>query len=582
MSATILSLPPEILEPILSQVDRPSLLSIAKSCRGLTPGAQQALASRLRVRDARDIIAVLRFLLRHPDLWLAVREFSIEPWKNLQVEGCCVPLPSDVVDLLRDQYGLLTSRIVPEAKIAIVADISMSLASFNMIEYRGCHKSPSRDDYDNKWLGYYVEESHNDGYGGEDGSRNEDGKDRNGDRGVNAAEEGDLERGGRNAGEGAQEGEGQTGEEEGSTPHSENEDEHTRMVKAQEAAEHALALIFCFSSQLNSFRFYSVSFQWIYEMPVLNKHLQDLLSHGTTEPTLMPPIRNLELPLQFYINLCPALYHISTLRRVAGRPSLDELAKDDIRHTVDRLEEICVPSASWGRLWHNVLDRCSKLRVLHVTRSDAPDEKRDEQWVDDDESLNSGLRARASTLEELTLEMGEGEDGQRTHIDFGEADHHMWNYTLQCLPDMTNLKHLKLDIGLLYHPTHYGTARRQLPAVRWVDMLPPALETLDMAERWGDEVTEGIVEYGVKHGYSNAILDNIYSLLPYGMPSLKRFTFRMSDVPALLSEKLVMDLQRLASHHESDELGARFIVCRGAGYSDDVLSRLSFDLSSEG
>jgi hypothetical protein len=339
------------------------------------------------------------------------------------------------------------------------------------------------------------------------------------------------------------------------------------MVEAQEAAEHAFSLILCLSPQLNSFRFYSVSFQLIYKMPVLSEHLHNLLYPRETYQTPMLQIQSLELPLQFCTHLCPALYDLWTVRRLAGRPSLAELtnySEDGIDGIVGGLEELCVPSMSWGDRWDNILRRSPRLRALHVTWSDCPGEKRDEEYADEDSSLNTGLLARAGTLEELTLEMGEGEEGQRMHIDFGEADDHMWSYTLRCLPEMARLKYLKLDVGLLYNPTHYGTARRQLPSNRWSDMLPPALETLDLTERWGDEVTEGIVEHGAKHGYSDAILDNVHSLLPRGMQSLKCFTFRMSDRPVLLSNEGIRVLQGLASGSGSCAPGPRFTLSRDA------------------
>ncbi|OBR10884.1 hypothetical protein CH63R_06576 [Colletotrichum higginsianum IMI 349063] len=173
------------------------------------------------------------------------------------------------------------------------------------------------------------------------------------------------------------------------------------------------------------------------------------------------------------------------------------------------VEEIrLVRSSMWGQGWHAICALCPNLKRLEMGPSGVA-----EQAADGVHNLNTALSLVSETLETFSFE----------GILAGNFSQHIGgDGTLTCLPKMTALRNVKIDIGILYGKPQ---------SVETIDIrhrLPLSLEILDLAELWHDVEVDQLSRKE-RSKYERGLQDTLHKLVFETkdiLPNLKEITFR--------------------------------------------------------
>ncbi|KAK7928350.1 hypothetical protein PG985_005348 [Apiospora marii] len=262
-------------------------------------------------------------------------------------------------------------------------------------------------------------------------------------------------------------------------------------------AEKTLAALFCLLPEVDTLLIEGVD-KWPCDVtPMI---LEELLKDEATASAVLPKLATLQIQLHnvsrdsrnperpmVSFDAIYALLNLPTLRHIetwhvdgfqsffdvySSRPDHNESrTRVNLRQWLPKIESLSLSSVN-----HHCSDFYAACRVATNLRRLALDAVGMHRGHSEShspphlEALSSALLLRAETLEELRLA------GFERHA----LKHLSWSYRLTCLPSMTKLRILTLDVFMLFGPSG------QIDRLWLPDLLPPNLERLDLCDRWSD------------------------------------------------------------------------------------------------
>jgi hypothetical protein len=241
-----------------------------------------------------------------------------------------------------------------------------------------------------------------------------------------------------------------------------------------ELVQGVFAAILCFANRLNtlSLRLPHITVEYHTLDHILNR----LLNAADVRAQIMPSISRLMLkadPDQCHIagtaNACPSLLRFSSIRQLNMSGDIPQWDHPSIiaAEIWQNLEEIRLHySCTLGPGWYELCIRCPNLKVVNISISPYATPS---DFNIGETCLNHGLLKRADSLQSLSIDP--------SYYDYF-LDELGADRRLTCLPNLSNLSHLRVALCLLFESPH------NLSKLNLVDMLPKSLVSLDLDEGW--------------------------------------------------------------------------------------------------